>query len=182
MNHLLDNREQNSRLGYLLLGIGILFLANQWFGFNLSGILWPFFVIAPGAAFLYIAVTGDKSKAGFAFPGAIITGTGAILLVQSLTGHWESWAYIWALYPAFVGMALQFHGRRVGKQKDIDTGREMTRWSMTALAIGFVFFELMIFGNFGGLALWLVLGGILLLVMGRNGATEKRKHDEQELI
>lgn len=193
----ITNGEGQSRLAYLLIGIGILFLANQWFDFNLGGILWPFFVILPGAAFLYAAITGDERRAGLIFPGAVITGTGAILLYQSITDHWESWAYVWTLYPAFVGLALQFHGKRVGKNKDIETGREMTRWSMMALAIGFVFFELLIFGNFGGLAVWLVAGGLLLLLLNRrnstsipkrkysmytNGASEKRKHDAEEMI
>lgn len=205
MNNIFDNRETSSRLGYLLIGISILFLATQWFGFNLSGILWNFFVIAPGAAFLYFAITGDEDKAGLAFPGAIITGTGLILLYQNLTGHWESWAYVWTLYPAFVGWALQFNGSKRGNDKEIETGREMIRWSMFALAIGFVFFELLIFGNFGGMAVWLLAGGVLLLVLGRNkhsgansgayipkqkyssraytnGTGEKRKHDVEEII
>src|SRR5687767_10207750 len=85
-----------------LIGLGILFLLGQVFGFSLFSVLWPFFVILPGAAFLYGAFTGGKNAAGLAVPGSVITGTGLILLYQSLTNHWESWAYAWTLYPVFV--------------------------------------------------------------------------------
>jgi hypothetical protein len=109
---------------------------------------------------------------------------------------------MWTLYPALVGFALQFHGKRMGKSDEINTGREMVRWSMVAFAASFVFFELLIFGNFGGLAVWLLVGGALLVLLGKgksgtyipkrkysteaypytNGTGEKRKHDEQEIV
>lgn len=192
MNDLLNTQDGRSRLGYGLLALGVVFLLNQWLGWNIGSSLWPLFVAAPGLVFLYLAVNGDERQTGFVYPGAVITGTGLILFYQSLTGNWGSWAYIWALYPGFVGLALQFEGRRKGQRKQIETGREMTRWSLVATAIGFLFFELLIFGNFGGFAVLLLGAGLILVALSRennsapkskpviySNGTAKRKHDEE---
>ncbi|HEX2621345.1 MAG TPA: hypothetical protein VHL11_14400, partial [Phototrophicaceae bacterium] len=167
MNEFLNTQDGRSRFGFGLIAVGVLFLFNQWFGWNLGGNLWPLFVMAPGLVFLYLAHTGEESSAGFYYPGAVITGTGLILFYQALTGNWASWAYIWALYPGFVGLALQLEGKKRGKRKQIETGREMTRWSLVAFAIGFLFFELIVFGNFGGLAVLLLGAGLLMVAMSR---------------
>src|SRR5215813_518898 len=109
------SRERGRAIGAVtLIGLGLLFLLGQILNVSIFSFLWPFFVIIPGAAFLYFAITGGKNTAGLAVPGTVVTGTGLILLYQSLTNHWESWAYAWTLYPVFVGLALTFMGRRMG--------------------------------------------------------------------
>jgi hypothetical protein len=196
MNDLLNTQDGRSRLGYGLLALGVVFLLNQWLGWNIGGELWPLFIAAPGLVFLYLAVNGDERQTGFIYPGAVITGTGLILFYQNLTGNWGSWAYIWALYPGFVGLALQFEGRRKHQTKQVETGREMTRWSLVATAIGFLFFELLVFGNFGGFAVLLLGAGALLVALSRennsapkakytttySNGTAKRKHEEEPII
>ncbi len=168
-----------------LIGVGALFLLAQTFNFSLFGALWPLFVLIPGGAFLYFALTGGKDKAGLAVPGAIIGGTGAILMYQNLTGHWESWAYAWLLYPVFLGLALQFMGRRTGDQGTYNTGGGFVRFGGIAFLIAAAMFELVIFGGggiLGGLALPLLLiglGGLMLFRGGRTGA--KAKHDDLPL-
>ncbi len=89
-----------------IIGVGVFLLLAQFgvFSFNLMGLLWPFFIIIPGLAFLYPAWKGGPDTAPLAIPGAIITGTGALLLLQSVTGRWESWAYVWTLYPVFLAL------------------------------------------------------------------------------
>lgn len=191
MNDLLENEQNRNRLGMGLILLGAFFLLNQWFGFfNPVGALWPFFVIVPGAVFLHSAFTGSRENAGLVFPGAIITGTGLILLYQNLTGNWESWAYIWTLYPAMVGFGLRFNGERTGRDQEIGTGNEMIKWSLIAFTVGFIFFELIVFNGFGNFGLVLIAAGVLWLVMQNrkeNGAAEylngkaKRKHDENVL-
>ncbi len=145
-------RTENGR-GLLAVGLivlGLLFLGEQFFDFNVFGFLWPFLVMLPGIAFLYAALNGDRNAAGMAVPGAIITGTGLILFMQNVTGRWESWAYVWTLYPVFLGLALQFIGRRTESAKTLADGRGFVKWGGIAFVGAMVFFELMIF-NDGGL-------------------------------
>lgn len=179
-----SNQDTGRTIGAIsLIGIGVLFLLAQVFNFSLFGALWPLFVLIPGGAFLYFALTGDKSKAGLAVPGAIIGGTGAILMYQNLTGHWESWAYAWLLYPVLLGMALQFIGRRTGDQGALNTGGGFVRFGGAAFLIAAALFELVIFGGggiLGGMALPLLLIGIgaLMLFGGGRSRRVKSKHDD----
>ncbi|MBZ0298994.1 MAG: hypothetical protein K8J31_04600, partial [Anaerolineae bacterium] len=76
------NANSRSAIAIGLIGLGVLFLVAQISGFSFLGILWPLFIVLPGAAFLYFAYTGDRHAAGLAVPGAMITGTGAILFYQ----------------------------------------------------------------------------------------------------
>lgn len=154
--------------GIVLIVLGVLFLLGQIFHISLLGALWPLFIIGPGAAFLY-AARNNKSVVGLAVPGSIVTGTGLILLYQALTGHWESWAYAWALYPVFFGMALRYMGQQTDDAKMAETGQGFMKWG----GMGFVglaaLFELFIFnggGIFGTLLLPLVMiaGGAWLLL------------------
>ena len=172
------NHGGRSIAGITLVGLGIFFLLAQVFNFNIWGALWPLFVVLPGAAFLYAAYTGDKSKAGLAVPGAIVTGTGLILLAQNITDHWESWAYAWTLYPVFLGLALTFMGRRTGETNTEKTGQGFIRWGGMAFIIGAAFFELVVFdhGAFGNLLMPILLIGAGIWIMYRRSAdTEKAK-------
>ena len=112
-----------------------------------------------------------QGAASLAVPGAIVTGTGAILFYQNVTNHWESWAYAWALYPVFLGLALTFMGERSHNQSAINTGRGFVRWGGIAFVALWALFELVIFaGNRGignvllpafliGAGLWMLLRG-----------------------
>lgn len=177
MNEWLDQTENRNRIALGLIVVGAFFLLNQWFGFfNPVGSLWPLFVIAPGAVFLYYAFTGGRDNAGLVFPGAIITGTGLILMYQNLTGDWDSWAYIWTLYPAMVGFGLRFNGERTDRDSEIKTGNEMIKWSLIAFGVGFVFFELIIFNGFGNFGLVLVAAGLLWIAANSGKVNGKDKH------
>ncbi len=165
--------------GMVLIVLGLLFLVGQVFNFSILGTLWPFFIIAPGAAFLHFA-RKDKSSAGLAVPGSIITGTGLILLYQAVTGHWASWAYAWSLYPLFLGLALRYMGRQTDDPQMARTGDGFVTWSGLAFIVLAALFELLIFnagGIFGSLLLPLVLiaGGAFLLRRGDTRLTSKRK-------
>jgi hypothetical protein len=187
MNHLLDNSQNRNTFALVLIGLGAFFFLDQIFHFaNIGGKLWPFFVIVPGLIFLSVALSGDREKSGFIFPAAIITGTGLILLYQSFTGHWESWAYIWTLYPGFVGFGLRFHGEHSGKEKEIQTGREMMRWSLVAFGAFFFLFEVIVFGGFGGWLPVVLIGGGLMpqkrMAFCGHYAHEKAKRKNDEYV
>ncbi len=178
--------QRNTFGAVALIGLGLLFLAGQVFGINfweMVGFSWPALVLIPGVIFLALAFTGDKKMAGFAVPGMVISGTGAILWYQSATGNWESWAYVWTLYPALVGFALMFMGRRTLNEKEYTTGRGLVNYSLIAFIAAAAFFELFIFNDNGALTsyllpLVLIGGGAFMLVSGRLRIGEKRKFRE----
>jgi hypothetical protein len=186
----MNQSQGNRNIGaIILIAIGVLFFVTQTLQINIWGIFgisWPLFVVIPGLVFLGLAVFGDHKLAGFIVPGAIVTGTGGILWVQNATGHWESWAYVWTLYPVFLGLALMFLGRRTNSQNTEKTGRGFVTWGAVAFLIGFAFFEVMIFGGLAGLGsvllpLILIGIGVMMLTGGRmpvlGGGSFKRKND-----
>ena len=175
--------QRNTFGAVLLIGLGILFLIGQIFNINfweMVGFSWPALVMIPGVIFLALAFTGDKKMAAFAFPGSIITGTGALLWYQNLTGNWQSWAYAWTLYPGFVGLAMMFVALRNADKKTYGVGRSMVNYSLIAFLASAAFFELFIFRANGALTGWLVplaligVGGYMF-ISGRSGAPQKRK-------
>jgi hypothetical protein len=164
----------------LLIAFGALFLLGQ-FGI-LGGLLswgWPLLVFAPGAFFMYQAYTGGKGSEGFAVPGMVVGGTGLILLFQSITDHWASWAYAWALYPVFVGLALDFIGQRTANDGTIRAGQGMVRWGLLGFGALAAFFELFIFNSGGLFGTFLLPVGMILagvyLFSRRNNEPRKRK-------
>lgn len=169
----------------VLIGLGVLFLAGQIFDVGgILGFIWPLFVLAPGAVFLYFAYTGGKNQAGLAVPGMVISGTGLILFYQNMTGHWESWAYAWSLYPLFVGLALTYMGGRTGDNGTLKTGQGLVRWSGIAFIVLALLFEVIIFGQggfFNNLALPVLLIGVGIFMLFRHNmpafAGGKRKVD-----
>ena len=96
--------------GILLIMLGGFFLLAQTTGWlHLGWKLWPLLVLGVGLAFwLPLVIWWDRRKelAGLVVPGTIIAGNGALLLYQSLSGNWSSWAYAWALEPIFVALGL----------------------------------------------------------------------------
>lgn len=175
--------QRNSFGALALIGLGVLFLVGQVFGINIweiAGVSWPVLIMIPGVAFLGLALAGDRKLAGFAIPGMIITGTGGIFWFQNATNYFESWAYVWTLYPVFVGLGLMIMGQRTAKEKEYKTGRGLVTYGLIAFLVAAAFFELMIFGS-STLPGWLLplgligVGGFLLLRGRSTDGKEKRK-------
>lgn len=157
-------------IGMCLIIVGGLFLLGQLFNI---GPLWPLLIVAPGAVFLYFAVTGGRSSAPLAIPGMLITGTGAILLYQSLTMNWQSWAYAWTLYPALLGAGMALMGRLTDDAMIMEAGRRFILGGLTAFVAFAALFEVAIFhrmmGGLGWPLLLIALGiGVLLAGAKRN--------------
>jgi hypothetical protein len=181
----MDNKRQLLALG--LIGLGGLFLMSRIFSFDIAAWMWPWFIIVPGLPFLWLATTQhDKASSGLIFPGVLITGTGGLLLYQSITGHWESWIYAWLMYPVLIGFGLKFQGTRNGNQAEAAVGRVMMMVSAFFLVSCGLMFEILFFSGLSGWVwpLILIVLGLALL----NGCeddndeaiiTPKRKNDDK---
>ena len=156
-----QQRRSSLVAGLILVLIGTWFLANQlvpglkiWVNARVS---WPLFVVGVGVLLLVIGLL--VGAADMAIPACIVGGIGGILFWQNATGNWESWAYVWALIPGFVGVGAILAGLIRGKP-----GRGFRE------GIGAIIFSLILFSIFASF-----LGGtntigpywpVLLILLG----------------
>jgi hypothetical protein len=150
------NQQQKQFIGAAMLIAGVVFFFLAISGINFLAVLWPLFVIVPGLAFFIPCLKGGDMSA-FSIPGGLIAGTGVILFYQNLTGHWESWAYIWTLYGVILGMCFQYMGRSMknaknaAERQDAHELYEVGGYFITFSLVAFLglasLFELAIFEN-----------------------------------
>ncbi len=140
-----SNREALILGGGLLL-MGIILLIGRILSIPFGDYMWPFIFIVPGVlVFVSALVSESSSGEGLSILGAILTSLGLIFLFQSVTGFWASWAYIWALVaPTSIGVAQMVYGTRKDRESIVQSGRKLVNLGLIFLAIGFVFFELII--------------------------------------
>jgi Na+-translocating ferredoxin:NAD+ oxidoreductase RnfD subunit len=176
-------------LALALIGGGVLLLALRLFDWRIGDHFWPFLVIVPGVALFAISATLPGRQSRFLAPaGAVVAGTGVILLAQALTAYFQSWAYAWTLLPVFAGAALVFVGRRDADPETATAGRRLVKWGVL-MFVGFaVAFEGLIFNRYlslgaGGLALPIVLiaaGALLLFRRALSAKARAEKEGEAE--
>ncbi|HYK95078.1 MAG TPA: hypothetical protein VE011_04300 [Candidatus Dormibacteraeota bacterium] len=103
---------------------------------------WPFLVIVPGVVLLGASLVPAPPRGiGFAIAGAVVTTVGGLLLYQSQTAHWESWAYAWALLPLAAGLALVVYGRLAHAAGLVRSGLWLGAAAASLFAAGLWFFE-----------------------------------------
>jgi len=162
------NSESRSRLtvGLTLITIGILILAYRLVPdlrlIIKANFAWPLFITAFGVLLFFIGIaTGAPDMAA---PAVFFVGLSGILYWQNNTGNWGSWAYIWTLFPGFVGFG-QILAKLLGSREShqIEDGVKTILTSMVLF---------LIFGSFlGGLNIlgpyWpvlIILAGVLVLI------------------
>ena len=168
-----NSSEQNLPAPVLILGgLAAFFLALDVLNISFWGTFWPLIILLPGVPFLYYALTGGKATAPLIFPGLSIAGLGALLFYQNATGHWESWAYAWALFPVVAGVGLQFMGSRFGEQALVGAGAITMTVGLWLFAILGLSFELLIFG--GGVSIWAaaLIGLVVWWMVRQRGSSE----------
>lgn len=102
------NRRNRYVGGIILILLGLFFLARELFPNIFSFWDWPFILIGLGGVFLLWAILSGTG--GLAVPGTVLAGIGGIFYYQTLSGDWESWSYVWALIPGFVGLGVIISG------------------------------------------------------------------------
>jgi hypothetical protein len=165
--------------GTILILLGVFFLVVRIIPGFIDNLTWPFIIIGVGVVFLVMAIV--TWTPGLAVPGCIIGGIGGILYWQNLTGHWETWAYAWALIPGFVGVGILAAELLEGRPLKalLDGG-----W---LVLISLVLFFL--FGSFFGSIPWfgsswailLIVIGVLIILrpfVRIDKKTEKKREDQ----
>jgi hypothetical protein len=155
-----DQKRGSVVVGGILIIIGAIFLFVNVFHINF-GEIWPiiFFIIGAGFYLPVLLMPRDRRNlASFLIPGTILFGLGTIFFYNIITDNWGSWAYIWTLIPASVGLGLLL-AARVGN------------WGGDTMKVGFWMLVistgvcLILAAFFGGGNAGLV-GAILLIVLG----------------
>lgn len=155
--------------GAILIVLGLLFLFGQYVGFQGFQYLWPFFIIGLGVAFFIGMLAGGKSLAALAVPGCVLTTLGLVLLIQTLVGHWEAWAYVWTVIVGAVGIGIFIMGVWGGNPSQRQAGMRLAGLGLVLLIVFGSLFELMIFGGIDTpwsravAPVLLILAGLILL-------------------
>ena len=153
-------------VGVSLIVAGALFLLINLFHI---GSFWPLFILIPGVMLLFFTVKVGRNTAPLAIPAMLVAGTGAILLYQSVTGDWKSWAYAWTLYPALLGGGVALMGKLEGNERAVRSGRGLIALGLAGFVVFWLLFKVAIFsGILSGLALPLILItlGVLWMLRG----------------
>ena len=171
--------DQKMDRGSILLGIGMLvmgglLLAGKLLQIPFGRFLWPFIFIIPGALVFLSAISSDSSSGeGLSILGGILSALGLVFLMQSVTGFWASWAYIWALIaPTSVGLSQMVYGNLKQRDAIAASGMRLVKIGLALLIVGFIFFEIFLgISGFGlrqfGLPVFpmmLILFGVFMLV------------------
>ena len=162
------NSENRSRLtvGLALIGIGLFILAYRLLPdlrlLIVENFAWPLFIAAFGILLLLIGIASGTPD--MAAPATFFLGLSTILYWQNSTGNWGSWAYIWTLFPGFIGLG-QIFAKLLGSREP-----HQIKDGLKAILSSIILF--LIFGSFlGGLNIlgpyWpvlIILAGILVLI------------------
>ena len=110
-----------------------------------------------GGIFILGLVLGQP---GMSVPAAIVAGLGGIFYYQDVTNNYQSWSYMWALIPGFVGVGTILAGI-LGENTASNV-----KHGLNLMVISAVLF--LVFSSFlGG---WTLLGNfgpaILLILLG----------------
>jgi hypothetical protein len=152
-------------VGSLMILFGALALLGQVFRTALNwGVIWPLVVIAAGAAFFVVMLAGGRSAAAFAIPGSILGVIGLMLLYQSLTGHWESWAYGWTVIVMSVGIGITIMGLWGRNSRLQGAGLRVLRVGLILLVVFGTFFELIFYSSGHPMLQQYLFPGLLILV------------------
>ena len=171
----MNQRNMGSMIaGSALIVLGGLFLLSQFFNVSIWCFLWPLFILIPGIGMFAAVYGGGKQAAGLAIPASIVTTVGLILLFQSITDHWESWAYAWSLiFPTAIGLGIYIYGVRAEDDDTLQRGKGMLRTGIILFVLLGVFFETIFAagGSLFGRIFWpvaiILLGVYLILRQGK---------------
>ena len=174
-----NNRHLVSLTGGLVLVVfGSLALLAQWLEeLDFWASFWPSIIIGFGAIFFIIMLSAGRQASALAIPGSIFVGIGLMMLIQNLTGYWQSWAYGWTVILMSVGIGIYLMGLWSGIATQRKAGKRVTGIGLVMFILFGAFFELL-FNDLSFAQLIFPIALILLggyLIVARTGLA--RKHE-----
>jgi hypothetical protein len=164
----MQNNNQGQIAGFLLTGLGVLFLIPRvlpWGG----ALDWPIFIIAPGLLLFATIFMNKESTAVLSIPASIITMVGGILYAQNLTNHYESWSYTWTLILVAIGLGQVLQGHLQQNLSLQSSGKRTLSTGLVFFTAFAAFFEIFIFQTWQhslmgryALPLGLIIAGIYI--------------------
>ena len=182
----MDAKRNNGAIigGSILILAGLLALLGK---FEFWTSIWPLMIIGIGGLFFVGMFLGGRSVAGLAIPGSIIAVSGLMLLVQNLTGYWESWSYGWTVLLISVGLGIFIMGAFNGNKQTRSSGLHLMEVGFVLLVIFGSFFELIFSsGHPHRLGQWIAPAALILLgvylVLARSGLLRKGNRVDSDQI
>lgn len=195
-----DNRTSRSpmaNLGILLIVVGIVVLALQYFHLDVSWLperwaelSWPTRIIVPGLVLFVVGlVLPGGAGEGLSGLGFVAAAVGGLLWYQGVTGTWSSWAYAWALvFPAAGGLAGILHGVIHANWRHVrESAGELFFGLLMFVILGYSFERWLGFSGFGfgRIAPWipgviLLCVGVAVLFVGTPGEHRERRAERIE--
>ena len=138
---------------------------------------WPMNMFLIGAGIFIVGLV--LGQPGMAVPAAIVAGIGGIFYYQDATNNYDSWSYMWALIPGFVGVGSILAGL-LGDNTAHNLKRGLNL--MVISAVMFLVFSSFfggweLFGNYGP-AILLILLGLWVLGSGLYRSFRNREREE----
>lgn len=137
-------------VGIVIMIMGFFFCLGLVFQFNVANlqtlaISWPAILILPGA-FLVIAGVWRHQEGNFMTAvGGMMVVSGLVLHVQSITGTWSTWVYLWALaFPGGAGIAQFLQGTFTSQHNLKCSGVHFIAVGLSFLVMGLIVFELLL--------------------------------------
>lgn len=161
------NRSQLA-MGLILVLLGVWFIVQRqvpafdlWMG---PYMVWPMNMLVIGAAIFLIGLLVNSP--GMAVPAAVVSGIGGIFIYQKVYNAPQSWSYMWALIPGFVGVGNVIAGLLAHNARQTRSGLNLIVTSAVLFVIfAAIFGPPTIMGAYGP-ALVLILLGIWFLARG----------------
>jgi len=147
---IVENKKQKSQIttiiGLGLVVMGTVILIGEIFNFGIGRYIWPFFIIIPGAVLLVLSNQKPVSHGEpLVIIGSILSMLGLLFFYQTITNHWVSWAYAWALVsPTSFGLGLWWFGNQHNRENLVKTGKQLAKIGAIIFLAGAAFFEIII--------------------------------------
>ncbi len=158
-------------LGAALLAVQLVPSLKHWIETSIDWAnSWALVVVGVGVFLLILGLL--LGAPGMAVPACIVGGIGGLLYWQTATGHWETWAYAWALIPGFAGVGGILAGLLGGNARQALRGGG---WLVFISLVTFFIFAFFLGGPQVFREYWPVLIIVLGLVLLVRGLVRFRK-------
>jgi hypothetical protein len=128
-------------------------------------VLWALALLTAAAALLALMLAGRPQRSPLAIPATALAAAGLIVSIQTATGRWESWAYLWAVVlPTSIGLGRLSAGWWGHEPRRVRAGLRLSEMGLALVAASVV-----VIAGASYLSGGAVAGLIALLLVGIGG-------------